>query len=115
MNNVISLAEKRKEKQKQFLDKLSLLYDVIADARLSRIDCLFLIEFVSLYIERDGPFNEYVDDKGKRAAIEKLIDFGYLEKTEPFDWICEESFLGFSVGESLGLFQEIRIRSGRHE
>jgi len=115
MKNIISLEAKRKEKNKPFRDKLDLLSAAVADERLSRKDIRHLIEFVSMTIERNRPFNEYIEDKNKRALIARLIDYGYLEKTDPFDWIVEEAFLGFSVGDSLGWFQEIRVKRGGNE
>lgn len=109
MSNVISLEAKRKQKFQPIRDSLLLVNRAVADERLSRQDIVYLMEFVSFYLEKNRPFNEYIADQNKRRAIEKLIAFGYLEKTEPFDWIVDEAFLGFSVGDSLGWFQEIRI------
>ena len=41
----------------------------------------------------------------------KLIEFGYIEPFEPFEWIVDEAFLGFEVGDSLGMVQTIRLNS----
>lgn len=106
-SNVVSISKKRIEKFKPISDGFDLIGLAVADNRLSKDDIQYLIDFVSHTVKINRPFNEYIGYKEK--TIKKLIDCGYLENTEPFDWIVDEAFLGFSVGDSLGIFQEIII------
>jgi len=108
-SNVVSISKKRIEKFKPISDGFDLIGLAVADNRLSKDDIQYLIDFVSHTVKINRPFNEYIGYKEKKLTIKKLIDCGYLENTEPFDWIVDEAFLGFSVGDSLGIFQEIII------
>jgi len=122
MGKVAYLEVKRKERleqqEKEDTERNNLINRAIEtilslrdDKRISRRDrTLFILEIAQI-LKRNRGICMPIEGEESIQRYRKLIEFGYIEPFEPFEWIVDEAFLGFEVGDSLGMVQTIRLNS----